>query len=269
MNRVQWNMQNKLFTVLALGDVVGSAGLEAVSKHLPELKRNIQPDITVINAENCADSNGTDLKGAAALLNAGADVLTGGNHTVRMHELFDALDENDVILRPLNLPPLCPGKGHAVLTARSGIRVLVISAIGQTFMPPCENPFLATDRLLKEKAGTFDLAVCDLHAEATSEKAAYAEYFDGRINVVFGTHTHVQTSDKRFFPKGTGFVTDIGMCGVTDSILGVKSDAVIKQFTVGVHDRFERAKGNAVLHGAVFEINHETKRVVNIRHLEI
>ncbi|MEG1743035.1 MAG: TIGR00282 family metallophosphoesterase [Clostridia bacterium] len=262
-------MQNNILRILALGDVVGSAAVETLRCNIRKIKQSECADVVLVNAENCSDSNGTDIRGAESLLESGADVLTGGNHTIKLHELYNTLDENKFVLRPANLPPLCPGHGFVILQAKNALRLLVISMLGQTFMPPCDNPFLVADRILKENQGNFDIAVCDFHAEATSEKAAFAEYFDGRIHVVFGTHTHVQTADERYFPNGTGFITDIGMCGVEQSVLGVKSSAVIKQFVTSIHDRFERADGLVTIHGALFDVNVDTKSVVALKRIRI
>lgn len=262
-------MLNNSFTVLALGDVVGNIGTQAVCRELISLKSEYNADFVIVNGENSAETNGMSAAAASGLLEAGADVVTGGNHTLRNHEVFDLLDENSRLLRPLNLSPSAPGHGWCIVDAPYGLRVLVISAMGQVFMSTqADNPFIACDRLLKEQAGRYDIAVCDLHAEATSEKAAFAEYFDGRINVVFGTHTHVQTADRRIYPLGSGFVTDIGMCGVTESILGVKSSAVISQFVTSVSERYHKADGKATVHGAVFKMELPSKKVTEIIRVE-
>lgn len=261
-------MLNNGFTVLALGDVVGNIGTSAVCRMIRPLKAEYSADLVIVNAENAAEGYGMSREAALDILDAGADVLTGGNHTLKNYDVFDLLDENERLLRPINLPTSAPGHGWCILDGPRGLRVLVISALGQVFMPSCDNPFTACDRLLKELAGRYDIAVCDLHAEATSEKAAFAEYFDGRIHVTFGTHTHVQTADRRLLPNGSGFVTDIGMCGVTDSILGVKSSVIIKQFVTSISEKHEKAKGTAVLHGAVFKLSLPEKKVTDIIRIE-
>ncbi len=257
-------MQNSIFSLLALGDVVGDSGVDAVCKLLPALKRKYSADLVVVNGENSAETYGMTKKSALEIFGAGADVITGGNHSLRNYEIFDMLDENDRLLRPINFPPSAPGHGWYIADGPFGLKILVISAIGQVFMGQYDSPFTACDRLLKELSGKYDLAVCDFHAEATSEKNAFAQYFDGRINVVFGTHTHIQTADKRFLKNGSGFVTDIGMCGVTDSVLGVKSEVVIKQFTTGISERYEKAQGVATVHGALFKIDLQSKKVIDI-----
>ncbi len=221
----------------------------------------------IINAENSAPGNGLDIKSAEVLIAAGADVLTGGNHTLRRHDIFDYLDESDCVLRPLNIPPSAPGKGYTIIRASEGLRILVINVLGQVFMDPADNPFNACDRLLAEQEGKYDLAVCDVHAEATSEKAAFARYFDGRIQVIFGTHTHIQTADECLLPKGSGFITDIGMSGPIDSILGTKPEPVIKNFVTRIHDRFEAGEGENFINGAVFEINTSTRCVTSVKRI--
>jgi len=254
--------------IIAIGDIVGSAGTEYVIKHLNSIKRVEKGDLVIVNAENSAPGNGLDVKSAEAILAAGADILTGGNHTLRRHEVFDFLDENSCALRPLNIPPSAPGNGFTIIRACQGLNVMIINVLGQVFMDPADNPFTAVDKLLSEQAGKYDICVCDIHAEATSEKAAFARYFDGRIQVIFGTHTHVQTADECLLPKGSGFITDLGMCGPIESILGTKPEPVIKNFVTRIHDRFEAGEGEISLTGAVFDINTVTKCVTSVKRIK-
>jgi len=253
--------------IIAIGDVVGTAGTEYAIKLIHKIKSAEKGNLIIVNAENSAPGNGLDIRSAEALLGAGADVLTGGNHTLRRHAAFDFLDENPYTIRPLNLPPSAPGKGYTILRSFQGLRILVINVLGQVFMDPADNPFTAVDKLLSELDGEYDLCICDIHAEATSEKAAFARYFDGRVQVIFGTHTHVQTADERILPKGTGFITDIGMCGPVESILGTKPGPVIKNFVTGIHDRFEGGEGEIALSGAVFDINVAQKTVASVKRI--
>ncbi|HOJ48740.1 MAG TPA: TIGR00282 family metallophosphoesterase [Bacillota bacterium] len=253
--------------IIVIGDVVGAAGTEYAVKNINKIKNAEKGHLVIVNAENAAPGNGLDTKSAEALLAAGADVLTGGNHTLKRHEVFDFLNENPYAIRPLNLPPAAPGKGFTIIRANQGLRVMVINVLGQVFMDPVDNPFNCVDRLLAEQEGKYDLCVCDVHAEATSEKAAFARYFDGRIQVIFGTHTHVQTADECLLSKGSGFITDIGMCGPVDSILGIKPEPVIKNFVTRIHDRFEAGEGEIKLCGAVFEINTQTKAVTSVKRI--
>ena len=253
--------------ILALGDVVGPAGVAAVSSSLRRVKQQEKADLVIVNAENAYISNGLDVRSADAIFSAGADILTGGNHSLRIHDSFDMYDTNDFVLRPLNYPKLAPGKGYCLYQTASGKRVLVLSLVGQVFMSPADSPFTVADSLLKELNGKYDIAIADFHAEATSEKAAFFHHFDGRINVMFGTHTHVQTADEQLLPKGSAFITDLGMCGVTDGILGVKPETVISDYVMKVHNRFEKAEGNKALCGALFTLDTASGYVKEVKRI--
>ncbi len=259
-------MQNNIFRILALGDVVGKAGLAALKAGLPRLKARTCADITIVNGENASEPNGLTVEDARLIFAAGADVITGGNHTLRHKDMLAFLDETRSVLRPANYPPLCPGSGFTVAHASSGIRVLVVNVSGQVFMQQCDNPFNCAQTLLNETAGTYDLAVCDIHAEATSEKLAFGLAFDGRFAAVYGTHTHVPTADEQVLPDGTGYITDLGMCGIRrGTVLGVESAGIIRRFTTGISERFERAaSGAAELDGALFEYDTAAKKCVAV-----
>ncbi len=242
--------------IIALGDVVGPAGVDAVARGLRKLKNEESADLVIVNAENAYIGNGLDARSAQTLLDSGADILTGGNHSLRIHDSFTMFDENDFVLRPHNFPAGAPGKGWTICQLRNGKRVLVMNFAGQVFMDGCDMPFPAAEALLEKLRGQYDISVCDFHAEATSEKNAFFLYFDGKINIMFGTHTHVQTADERLLSQGSAAITDLGMCGVSeDSVLGVKLESVIGDYTVKVHNRFEKADGTARLCGAVFTVN--------------
>ncbi len=242
--------------IIALGDVVGPAGVDAVARGLRKLKNEEGADLVIVNAENAYIGNGLDARSAGVLLDSGADILTGGNHSLRIHDSFTLYEENDFVLRPHNLPAATPGKGYCICQLKNGKRVLVMNLAGQVFMDGCDMPFPAAEALLEKLRGQYDIAVCDFHAEATSEKNAFFLYFDGRINVMFGTHTHVQTADERLLSRGSAAITDLGMCGVSeDSVLGVKLESVIGDYLSKVHNRFEKAEGNARLCGAAFTVN--------------
>ena len=259
-------MQNNIFRILALGDVVGKAGLSALRAGLPALKTRTGADMTVVNGENASEPNGLNVDDARLIFAAGADIITGGNHTLRHKDMLAFLDETRSVLRPANYPPLCPGRGCAVVPASSGLRVLVVNVMGQVFMQQCDNPFTCVQTLLNECAGSYDLAVCDIHAEATSEKLALGLAFDGKFAAVFGTHTHVPTADEQILPGGTGYITDLGMCGVRrGTVLGVEKDPVIKRFSTGVNERFERVvSGASELDGALFEYDVSAKKCVSV-----
>ncbi len=254
--------------ILALGDVVGPAGLAAVVKGLRPLKRELGADLVIVNAENAYISNGLDVRSAEALMDAGADVLTGGNHSLRIHDSFDMYEENDFVLRPHNYPAAAPGKGYTLIQMANGVRVLVMSLVGQVFMDGADAPFNCADALLGNLKGQYDVAVADFHAEATSEKYAFFHNFDGRISVMFGTHTHVQTADEGLLPKGSGYISDLGMCGVTTGVLGVKPETVISNYTCKVHHRFEKAEGPTAICGALFTVDGKSgivKDVIRVR----
>ena len=253
--------------ILALGDVVGPAGVAAVADGLRPLKRELGADLVIVNAENAYISNGLDVRSANALLESGADVLSGGNHSLRIHDSFDMYDENDFVLRPLNYPDSAPGKGYTLFQTANGVRVLVMCLAGQVFMDPADSPFNAADRLLDKLHGQYDIAVADFHGEATSEKSAFFHYFDGRISVMFGTHTHVQTADEALLPKGSAYITDLGMCGVIEGVLGVKPETVISNYTSKIHHRFEKAEGKTALCGALFTVDEKSGIVKEVKRI--
>ncbi len=240
--------------ILAIGDVVGSEAVEYLTKNLRSYISENGIDLTVVNGENSAKANGIDPPSAEALLDAGADVVTTGNHVFRIPAVYSYLDDSKSVIRPANFSGECPGKGYTIINTMFG-RVLVANLLGCAFMDSCGDPFSAMDAILKKENGNFDISVVDIHAESTSEKAAIARYFDGRIDVAFGTHTHVQTNDARILPKGTAFVTDIGMCGSEDSILGVIPDRIIDRMRLHMPRKFDYASGNISAYGAIFELS--------------
>lgn len=245
------------YTILAIGDAVGSAATSYLQKKLWSLRQERNVDITIVNGENSADGNGMLPQSARALLDAGADVITGGNHSFRRREAYNYLDECKQCVRPANMPSSAPGYGYTTFDA-GGKRVLVINLLGNVYMEPLESPFSCADRILDENRGSYDYAIVDIHAEATSEKAALARYLDGRVSVVFGTHTHVQTADERILPRGTGFITDLGMVGADESILGVKSEIIIEKFLTHMPVRFEQAQGDITANAAIFTLDKKS-----------
>ncbi len=254
--------------ILAIGDVFGKAGVACVAEKLRAVRAREGADLTVVNAENCAPGNGMDYRGAKALLDAGADVLTGGNHSLRQSSAFQLMEEHPSVLRPLNFPDAAPGKGWCILPAPQGLRLLVINAQGQIFLDATiDNPFNTVERLLEKLQGQYDFAICDFHAEATSEKAAFAACFDGRISAIWGTHTHVQTADERILPGGTGFLSDLGMTGVEDSIIGTRAEQVVRYYCTHVRTRYEAAEGKALLCGAVFELSPDGGKCLSVRRI--
>ena len=241
--------------ILAVGDVVGNGGTEFIRRNLWRIRKEHSIDMVVLNGENAAKGNGLDADTADTLLASGADVITSGNHIWQKHEMKHYIEDNEYILRPANYPHACPGAGCVIFDAM-GIKVLVISMLGNVYMPDAFRcPFETADSILKKYEGEYDVSVIDFHAEATSEKVALAKYLDGKVSVLFGTHTHVQTNDARILAGGTGFVTDVGMTGVYDSILGVKNECILEKFLYKMPVRFEEPQGNIMFNGAVFDVD--------------
>ena len=261
-----------LIKVLAVGDVVGEAAVSYLSENLRKHASSIGADIVIVNGENAAPGNGIDPNTAEALFAAGADVITTGNHVWRKNSIKSYLDENPRIIRPANYPSQSPGSGFTTVTAK-GYRLLVINILGTVYMEPLSCPFEAAQKILEYEDKKYDLAVIDFHAEATSEKAALAHYFDSlspskRVAAVFGTHTHVQTSDARILPNGTAFITDIGMTGPDHSILGINPPDIINKLKNKMPAKFEPAPGKITAHTATLTLNTETSRAVNVEYGE-
>lgn len=254
--------------LLFVGDVSGSPGRRALSKLLRALRSRLCADFVVVNGENAAGGLGITRPTATALFDAGADVITLGNHTFAKRDVAAYLDEEPRILRPANYPPGVAGRGWGLYNIGSN-KIAVINLLGRIFMDPMDCPFRAADAVLEEIGGRAKMTVVDMHAEATSEKAALAWYLDGRVSAVIGTHTHVQTSDERVLPRGCAFLTDVGMTGVRDSVLGLNIDSVIERFMTQVPTKFTLAEGPAVLHGALIEIDPATGRALSIERIEI
>ena len=261
-------MENKILRILAVGDVVGKCGLEYIKGNLWRIRKDEGCDLVIVNGENSAPGNGITKMSADTLFMSGADIITTGNHVFRRSEVYSHLDDNEKLLRPANYPKTVPGFGHGVFDF-SGIKFLVMNLLGTVYMESLESPFEAAERILAREKGNFDIAICDIHAEATSEKMAFAHHFDGRIHVVFGTHTHVQTADARILPQGTGYITDLGMTGPYDSVLGVKKEIVIKKFVEKMPVRFDEADGNAFFNAAIFDLDTSTKKVTQVRSIQL
>ena len=258
-----------MIRILAIGDVYGAEGTAFAKRELRNVRDRLSADLVIVNAENCAPGNGTTREYASELLEAGADALTGGNHSLQHKDFFGMLEERDDVLRPLNFPSLAPGKGSCILYGPCGTRILLLNAQGQVFMDyAVDNPFTATERALEQAKGTYDIAVCDFHAEATSEKAAFARAFDGRISVIWGTHTHVQTADEIILPGGTGFLTDLGMTGVTDSVIGGTPERYIAYYRTHVRGRPADAAGPCRINGALFTVDPSSGRCVEIKRIQ-
>ncbi len=244
--------------IFCIGDVYGKYGTEKVLECLPKLKKEHAIDLVIANGENSAEGNGVLPCSASLLFSAGIDVITGGNHTLRRKEIYDELEENDRLLRPANLPSSVPGKGITIVDMGHTL-VAVINILGVVYMENMACPFETANKMIIEakKLGA-KVILIDFHAEATSEKRALGFYLDGKVSAVFGTHTHVQTNDNQILPNGTGYVTDIGMTGVKNSVLGADTETVIKKMKDKLPVKFIGAKGESELCGCIFDIDNKT-----------
>lgn len=255
------------FRLLAVGDVVGESGVAMLQTHLPRLKKERDIGFAVVNGEN-ADGVGIHPRQADAILEAGADVITLGNHTWNRLQIAKYLDSHNNILRPANFTHRVPGRGFGVFEGPQGVRIGVMNLIGRTCMDPnADNPFPIAQRLLRD--ADCDVAVVDCHAEATSEKGAMAWYLDGKVAAVWGTHTHVPTADLQILPGGTGFVTDLGMTGPSRSVLGIKPELAINRFLGGLPARYESAEGPCKLESVLFTIDADSGKCVGMERLDV
>lgn len=254
--------------LLALGDVVGTAGCDFIRENLPQVKRFYGIDVCIANGENSAAGNGILPSSAEHLFTSGVDLITTGNHTFKRGEIQDYIEENEFILRPYNMHSSCPGRGTGVIDM-GRYKVGVINLIGSAyFNSNYGNPFDYLDKAVDELSDC-RIKVVDFHAEATGEKGALGMYSDGRVSVFFGTHTHVQTADAKILPKGTGFITDLGMCGAEYSVLGVSSENVINALKTGMPTRFTPAQGEMLMDGCIFEIDEKTGLTVSVNPIRV
>lgn len=252
-------------TVLAFGDVVGRIGRQYLAKRLPELKRKYHADLVVVNAENAAGGTGPNASSCRELLDVGVDVITLGDHTWKHKDFSKFLSENqNCCIRPGNYPGESSGVGW-VKMQRNGVNIGVINLIGRVFTGVLVDcPFRLADSWLAGELKDCKVVICDFHAEATSEKATLANYLDGRASLVFGTHTHVQTADERILPKGTAFITDLGMCGPYNSIIGMQTGVATYRMMTGRPSAYELGEGPAIINGAVTKIDGLSGRAISI-----
>jgi hypothetical protein len=255
-------------TVLCVGDVFGEPGRRAVATLLPRLRKAHDVDLTVVNVENAAAGYGVTPAIARAFLDQGVDVMTSGNHIWDRKEIIEYIARENLLLRPANFPTGTPGTGSIVVKAGPH-RVAVLNLMGRVFLPMIDCPFRKADEELERLRRETSLIVVDMHAEATSESQAMGWYLDGRASAVIGTHRHVQTADERILPGGTAYITDIGMTGPVDSIIGVDPQLALSRFLTQMPSRFEPAKGPVALHGAVVRIDAETGRALSIERLRV
>lgn len=255
--------------ILFIGDVVGSIGRDMISEYLPKLKEKYHPHITIINGENAAAGRGITEKIYRGFLEAGAQAVTLGNHTWDNREIYDFIDKEKYLIRPANFPDNNPGKGMTYIKMNND-EIAVISLQGRTFLPPSDCPFQKADQLVKEARKRTPIIFVDFHAEATSEKQAMGWFLDGKVSAVIGTHTHVQTADNRILPQGTAFMSDVGMTGPYDGILGMDRDVVLKKFLTGMPGRFEVPKnGRSQLSAVWMEIDKTNGHAKKIERIQI
>jgi metallophosphoesterase (TIGR00282 family) len=258
--------------LLFIGDVVGKPGQRVISEQLPLLRNRYKVDLVVANAENIADGAGITKKTAEELFAAGVDVMTNGNHAWDKKEALEYITTEPRLLRPHNYPDSTPGTGWFVTTIASGHRVAILNLMGNVYMhPTLACPFTAADRALTAKPEDVKMVLVDLHAEVTSEKMAMGWFLDGRVSAMVGTHTHVPTADERVLPQGTGYITDVGMTGCYDSVIGMDTQKSLKRFVLKLPERFEVAEGAGTLCGVLLDIDAETglcREITRVRVME-
>lgn len=249
--------------ILAIGDVVGAEAVEHLRKNLWKKRGELGAELVVVNGENAAAIYGIGVADANTILESGADIITLGNHAFSKKEIFQMLSDSESIIRPANYPPLAPGSGYTILNI-CGWRVLAVNIMGTAFMESLACPFATVDRILEREKGAYDFALMDIHAESTSEKLALAYYFDGRVSVMFGTHTHIPTADERVLPGGSGYITDLGMTGPENSVIGADAKAVIERCRTKIGARLIVPHGNIVAEGALFDLDTGSMRVRSV-----
>jgi metallophosphoesterase (TIGR00282 family) len=255
--------------ILAIGDVNGRAGRRILEARLPRLVLEHRVDLAVANVENAADGFGVTPDLAEQMLALGLDCMTSGNHIWDKPEIAPYLDGQRRLLRPDNYPRGAPGTGVYTGETAGGIPVAVVNLMGRVFMPPCDDPFPAADRILADLAGTARVILVDMHAEASSEKQAMAAHLDGRVAAVVGTHTHVPTADERVLPGGTAYITDLGMTGPYDSVIGIEKDLALRRFRTGMPVRFSVARRDVRLCGALIEVDERRGTAVSIERIQV
>lgn len=257
-----------LLKILVIGDIVGEGGRRAVEDLLPKLKEEENPDFIVANAENAAGGFGVTPKIASALLDSGINVLTSGNHIWDKKEIIEYIQKEKRLIRPANYPPEVPGEGSIVVEIKNELKIGVINLGGRVFLPPIDCPFkIALKEISRLRELTPNIIV-DMHAEVTSEKVAMGWYLDGKVSAVFGTHTHIQTADDKILPHGTAYITDIGMTGSRDSVIGIIKEVALKRLITGVPYKYEMAKDYLQLCGIALIIESDTGKAVEIRRIQ-
>lgn len=254
--------------ILAVGDIVSISGCEKLRKELPKLKKEKEIDICIVNGENSAVGNGMTAFSCEHIFSSGADVITGGNHTFRRREFYDTLEGSLSIVRPVNYGKNAPGIGYTVID-KGYVSIGVVNLLGTALMENLKNPFDCIDEVLEELKKEVKIIIVDFHAEATAEKKAMGFYVDGRVSAIFGTHTHIQTADEQILPNGTGYITDVGMTGPKNSVIGVKPELAIEKMKTNLPVRFENPDGECELDGIIFEIDKKTGLAVSLERIQL
>lgn len=254
--------------ILAIGDIVGEIGVKKIVKELPKLKEKYNIDFCIINGENSAGGMGITKKIFDSLINAGADVITMGNHTWGKKDIFSFIDDKRIV-RPANYTKGLPGNDYSIVN-KNNKRIAVINLIGRTSMGILsENPFIVANDIYNKLKNQVDIFVLDFHAEATAEKIAMGYYMDGKYTIVYGTHTHVQTADENITNKGMGYITDLGMTGPKESVIGMEKEASIKRFLTSLPEKYKVAEGESIFNACIFEINEDNCRTVKIERINM
>jgi hypothetical protein len=254
--------------ILFVGDVVGRPGREAIAKLLPEIKKQYRIELSIINAENAAGGAGITPNIASELLGYGCDVLTSGDHIWDRRELLTIIDKEGCLLRPANLAEGLPGKGYCIIPVQGHAKAAIVNLQGRVFMSAIECPFKTAARLIEMIKSQTPIVIVDMHAEATSEKIAMGHFLDGQVSAVVGTHTHVQTADEKILTQGTAYITDVGMTGPCDSVIGQRKEKIIERFLTGMPIRFEVAADDVQLQGVVLDIDSKTGKANSIERIQ-
>lgn len=255
--------------ILVIGDIVGRPGRTVLAGMVPEIQRKHDISFTIANGENAAGGRGLTRSVMNDILGAGIDVITMGNHVWDNKEILSFIDDEFRLIRPANYPGPCPGQGYHIYKGGFNKNIAVVNLSGRVFLPPLDCPFQIMDEIMEELTEAADIIIVDFHAEATSEKLALAYYLDGRVQAVLGTHTHIQTADERILPGGTAYISDLGMTGPKESILGMEKELVIQKFLTGRPVRLEVASGQAQLEGVILQIDDDTDQVSAIRRISL
>jgi metallophosphoesterase (TIGR00282 family) len=254
--------------ILFLGDIVGSPGREIIKELLPAFRKKEKLDFAIANAENAAGGSGLTPSLAEELFSSGIDAITSGDHIWKKREIYDYLNTTDRVLRPANYPRGVPGRGSSVVTSHAGHKVGLINLVGRVFMEAVECPFRTAKEEAEKLSGKTNIIIVDMHAEATSEKVALGWFLDGTVSAIVGTHTHIQTADEKILPQGTAYITDCGMTGPYDSVIGRRKEEILERFITQLPTRFEMASDDVQMHGVIIDIDERTGKATGIKRVQ-